>query len=177
MLFTEPSHNLQLRLRLDYLRFVGSVSGFRRRFGQTGATTVHRLLDRLAEMIAISDLPGLRRPDACALRVTAGPVPADHLHLGVVAEPCGEVFAFAPVVEMQWTVGGHVDQHRAVVTALAESEVVDSEDLHLADLRFRQGSDQPQQRVLAHGDADRGGHARSCPAGQGQSDPHQHPTQ
>ncbi|WSE00954.1 transposase [Streptomyces sp. NBC_01474] len=26
MLFTEPSHNLQLRLRLDYLRFVGSVS-------------------------------------------------------------------------------------------------------------------------------------------------------
>src|SRR5215475_1349474 len=101
--------------------------------------TVHRLLDRLAEigpqMIAISDLLGLRRSDACALCITAGPVPADHLHLGVVAEPCGEVFALAPLVEMQWTVGGHVDQHRAVVTALAEGEVVNAEDLHLAGLR------------------------------------------
>jgi hypothetical protein len=138
MLFTEPSHDFQLCRRLDHLRFVGSVCGFRRRFGQTGAMTVHCLLDRLAEigpqMIAISDLLGLRRPDARTLRLTAGPVPADHLHLGVFAEPRGEVCALAPVVEMQWTMGGHVDQHRAVVTALAESEVVDAEDLHLADL-------------------------------------------
>ena len=181
MLFTEPSHDLQLCRQLDYLRFGGGVCGFRRRFGQTGAMTVHCLLDRLAEigpqMIAISDLLGLRRSDACALRVTAGPVPADHLHLGVVAQPCGEVFALAAVVEMQWTVGGHVDQHRAVVTALAEGEVVDTEDLHLADLPGRAGPDQPQQRVLADGDADRGGQAGSCPAGQGQTDLRQHPAQ
>lgn len=119
---------------------------------------VHGLLHRLTEIgpqvIAIRDLPGLRCSDTCAFHVTAGPVPTDHLHLGMVAEPGGEI---APFVEMQWTVGGHVDQRCAVVATRAESTIVDAEDLHLADLGLGHGPDQSEQGVLAHGDASHGG--------------------
>ncbi|WSN62418.1 hypothetical protein OG195_42800 (plasmid) [Streptomyces sp. NBC_01362] len=92
----------------------------------------------------------------------------------MIAEPGSQVLAFAAVVEVQRPVGGHVDQYRAVVAALAEGEVVDAEDLHLADLRLGQSPDQPQQRVLSCGEADRGRQSGSCPAGRGQPDLRQH---
>lgn len=129
------------------------------------------------QVIAIRDLFGLRGPGPSALRVAAGTVPANDPHLGVIAEPGDQVLAFAAVVEVQRPVGGHVDQDRAVVAALAEGEVVDTEDLHLADLRLGQGPDQPQKRVLTYGEADRGRQSGSCPAGQGQPDLRQHPAQ
>jgi hypothetical protein len=75
---------------------------------------------------------------------------------------------------MQRTVGGHVDQHGAVMAALAEGEVIDAEHLDLADVRLGQRPDQAQEGVLAHGDADRGRQAGSCPAGQSQPELRQH---
>jgi hypothetical protein len=137
-----------------------------RRCGQAETTGVDALLDRLAKVgphvVAISDLLGLRCSDARTFCVTAGPVPANDLHLGVASEPGGQVLALAAVVEMQRTVGGHVDQHGAVMAALAEGEVVDAEHLDLTDVRLGQGPDQAQEGVLADGDADRGRQAGSC---------------
>ena len=93
---------------------------------------------------------------------------------GGIAEQGGRIPAFAAVVEVQRPTGGHADQHRTVAAAPAEGEVIDTEDLHLADLRLGKGPDQPQQRVLTHGEADRRRQSRSCPAGQGQPDLRQH---
>lgn len=182
VLLTQPGHDLQSFRGLHHLvlrrgRFV-AAGPYWSRFRQAGAMGVDRLLDRLAEVgpqvIAISDLFGLRRADPSALPVTAGTVPADDLHLGVIAEPGSQVLPVAAVVEVQRPVGGHVDQYRAVVAAPAEGEVVDAEDLHLADLRLGQGPDQPQQCVPTYGEADRGRQSGSCPAGQGQPDLRQH---
>lgn len=50
LLFMEPGHDLHPCRQLDYLRFVGGVCWFRRRFDQTGAMTVHCLLDRPSEI-------------------------------------------------------------------------------------------------------------------------------
>lgn len=114
---------------------------------------------------------------ASGICVTAGAVPADHLHLGVVAEPAGQGLTLATVVKVQRPVGSHVDQQGAVMPALAESEVIDAQHLHFADGRLRHGSDHAQQRVPAHRDADGGRHAGSRPAREGQADLRQHPPQ
>ncbi|WYB34013.1 hypothetical protein WJ438_01135 [Streptomyces sp. GD-15H] len=185
VLLTQPGHDFQFPWWLDHrrlrLRLVGRAGRSRRRFGQAGAMGVHRLLDRLAEVgpqvIAVGNLLGLGRPGPRALPVTAGAVPADDLHLGVLAEPGGQVLALTAVEEMQRTVGGHVDQDRAVVASPAEGEVVHAQHFHGADIGLGQGPDQPQQRVPAPTDADRGRQAGSGPAGQGQADLRQHPAQ
>jgi len=45
---------------------------------------------------------------------------------------------------------GQVDQHRAVLVAAAQRELIDAQDRHLADRGIRQGADHPQQRRPAH---------------------------
>lgn len=87
----------------------------------------------------------------------------------MIAQPGGQVLALTAVEEMKRTVGGHVDQDRAVMAALAEGEVVHAQHFNVAGLGLGQGPDQPQQRVPAHGAADRGRRAGSCPAGKGQA--------
>lgn len=182
VLLTQAGHDLQFFRGLHHLglrrRSVVAAGPCWRRFRQAGAMGVDCLLDRLAEVgpqvIAIRDLLGLRRPDPSALSVSAGTVPANDRHLGVIAEPGSQVLPVAAVVEVQRPVGGHVDQYRAVVAALAEGEVVDAEDLHLADLWLGQGPDQPQQRVPTYGEADRGRQSGSRPASHGQPDLRQH---
>ncbi|MEY9988373.1 hypothetical protein ABIE67_000405 [Streptomyces sp. V4I8] len=114
MLLTQPDHDLQLFRWLDHLGLHVQVAGAGgragRRFGQAGAVGVDRLLDCLAEvgpqMIAVRDLFGLGRPGPSALPVTAGAIPADDPHLGVITEPGGQVLAFAAVVEMHRPVSG-----------------------------------------------------------------------
>ncbi|MEV7075051.1 hypothetical protein [Streptomyces sp. NPDC093990] len=54
----------------------------------------------------------------------------------MIAEPGGQVLTFAAVVEVQRPAGGHVDQYRAVMAALAEGEVVDTKELHVACRRL-----------------------------------------
>ncbi|HEY4992538.1 MAG TPA: hypothetical protein VII33_10695 [Nakamurella sp.] len=98
-------------------------------------------------MPAVGDLHRIRRAVPGAVSVAAGPVPADHLHAGMSAQPVGEVAGFPAEEDVDRSVPvGQVDQHRAVVVAAAQRELIDAEDRHLADRWIRQGADQPQQR-------------------------------
>ena len=82
----------------------------------------------------VGDLHRVGRAVPGAVGVTARPVPADHLHAGVGSQPVGEVAGFPTEEHIDRPVpGGKVDQHRAVVVAAAERELVDTEDRHPAD--------------------------------------------
>lgn len=184
MLIAQPGDNLQLGKRLQWLRLRvrrDRRAGAGQRLGQPGAMDVYRLLHGLAEVLPqvepVGDLLGLRCPKPCALAVSTGTVPTDDLDLGVTTQPRGQVLAVAAVEHIERTMGVHVDQHGAVVTAFAEGEVIHPEHLHRTGLRIGQCSDQPQQRVPPHRDADRGRHPHSRPPGQGEPNLRQHPAQ
>jgi hypothetical protein len=104
------------------------------RLAEVGAVGVDRLFDRLAQVLpqveAVGDLYGARRAVAGAFAITARAVPADHRHLGMRAQPRGQVRAVAAVEELDRAVAGHVDQHGAVVTAFAEGEVAGTGHRH-----------------------------------------------
>ena len=58
-------------------------------------------------------------------------------------EPVGEVAGFPAQEHVDRAVpGGHVDQHRAVLVAAAQCELVNAQDRHLADRWIGQGADQ-----------------------------------
>ena len=137
----------------------------------------HGLAQVLPEVETVSDLHGLRCALAGAFAITAGAVPADHGHFRVAAQPRGQIRGFAALEQLDRAVRGHVDQHRAVVTALAEREVINAQHGHRPGHRFGQRPDQPQQRVPAHGHACGGGQADPGAARQRQRDLRQQVTQ
>ncbi len=97
--------------------------------------------------------------------IPAGPVSADHLHTlayppgrsrqilhtRVSAQPVGEDGGVPAQENIDRAVPvGQVDQHRAVLMAAAQRELVDAQNRHLADRWIRQAADQPEQRGPAH---------------------------
>ena len=121
-------------------------------------------------MEAVGDLYRLRRALAGAFAIATGAVPADHRHLAVAAQPPGQVRAVAAVEDLDRAVGGHIDQHGAVMAAFAEGEVVNAEHRHRPGRRVGQRLDQPQQRVPAHRHPRSGGQPHARAAGQRQPD-------
>jgi hypothetical protein len=100
---------------------------------------------------SIGDLYGVGRAVPSAIGVAAGPVSADHLHAGMQTEPTGEVVGFPAQEHVDRAMlVGQVDQHRAVLVAAAQCELIDAQDRHRADRWIGQGADHPQQRRPAH---------------------------
>jgi hypothetical protein len=168
-----PGDDLLFCRRLHHRR--RGLAGRRgRRFAEVGAAGIDRLLYRLAEVLpqveAVGDLHRLRRARPGTFAITTGAVPADHGDLAVAAQPPGQVRAVPAVEDLDRAVGGHIDQHRAVMAAFAEREVVDAEHRHQPGRRVGQRLDQPQQRVPAHRHPRRGGQPHACAPGQRQPD-------
>ena len=157
----------------------------RARFGggffQAAAVPGHRLFDVPGEVViqvpAVSDLDRVRGALPCAVGVGAGPVPADHLGSGVLAQPVCEGVRLAVVQQVHRLAGLRVDQDGAVVPAAAEREIIHAQDLHGPGLGAGQGHDQPQQAGPSRGQVQQGGQPRSGPPGQGQRDPGEHARQ
>lgn len=107
---------------------------------------VDGLLDRLAqihpEVKPVSDLHRVRGALPGSFAIAAGPIPADDLDLGMLPQPGCETVAIAVVEHLDRAVGGHVDEHGAVVAASPEREVVDAQHCHGPRRRVRQGFDQ-----------------------------------
>jgi hypothetical protein len=104
-----------------------------------------------AQVPAVGDLQRGRRSLPGALGVGAGAVAADHLGAGMGLQPGGEGGGVAVGQQVDRAAGGHVDQHRAVVVAAAEGEVVHAKHRDRLDLGVGQGADQAQQRAAAGG--------------------------
>jgi hypothetical protein len=78
----------------------------------------HGLPGRLAQVLPqvepVGDLDRLRGPGADAVGIRAGPVPANGLDLGVLAQPGGEGAGLAVGQHVHRLVGVHVDQDGVV---------------------------------------------------------------
>jgi hypothetical protein len=85
-------------------------------------------------------LGGLRCAGAGTVGVGTGPVPADDLHFGMGTQPLGEGFGVTAGQHVDWPVGGHVQQDRAVGVAAAQREVIHAQHGDLADVRLRHGA-------------------------------------
>ena len=117
------------------------VGGFGVGFWQVRAAGDDGFLYRVAQVLpqvkAVRDLDGIRCALAGALGVGAGPVPADDLYAGVVAQPLGEGFGLAVFQHVDGPVRVHVDQDGGVGMAFSFREVIDAKDGDLADPGIR----------------------------------------
>lgn len=127
------------------------------------------LVDGFAEVVeqvpSISDLDRVGRAGARTVGVGAGPVSADDLHLGMVAEPLGQRVGVAARQDLDRTVGGHVDQHRAVHVPTSEREIVDAQHRYRADDWLRHRAEQTEQGVSTGRHPQRRGEPGPGPAG------------
>ena len=105
-------------------------------------------------MPAICDLEGVRRAVAGALRVSAGPVPADDLRTWMRLQPRLQGRGLTVRQQVHRVPGADVHQHRPVHVPLAQREIINPEDLRRGgDLRLRQCHDQAQHGRRVYGDA------------------------
>ena len=160
--------------RLVRVRFGGG-------FFQAAVVPGHRLFGVPGEVViqvpAVSDLDRVRGALPCAVGVGAGPVPADHLGSGVLAQPVCEGIRLAVAQQVHRLAGLRVDQDGSVVPAAAEREIIDPQGLHGPGLGVGQGHDQPQQAGPSCGQVQQGGQPLPGPPGQGQRDPGEHARQ
>src|ERR1700722_15639745 len=139
---------------------------------QAAAVPAGGLLHLLAEVVpqvpAVGDLERAGGAAGGAGGVAAGPVAADHRGrgAGAASQPAGQDVAVAARQQVDDLVRFHVHQDGGVVLALADGDVVDSEDRDLARVRGGQCPDQPEQDVPGDGGAQRGGRPRPGAAGQ-----------
>ncbi len=140
------------------------VQGRRRGFGQAGVVGGHQPLDVVAQVVPQMPPVGDLHRAGSTIPGAVGPVPADHLHAGVGAQPAGEVLGLPALEHIHRPVAaGQVDQHRAVMMAAAQREIIHPEHPHPTDRRIRQPADYSQQRRPAHPHAQFGGQPRSRP--------------
>jgi hypothetical protein len=140
-----------------------------------GDGLLHVLGQVVPQMPAVGDLDRRRCPMPSSIGVGAGPVPADHLGARVLAQPPGEGVGFPVAQQIDRSVGGDVDQHRAIDAAAAQREVVHAEHGHASGLGIWQRPDQTQQRAAADRQPQRAGQPRPSATCQRQADRLQHP--
>ena len=172
-------HRVRRPERHDQVHWVAWVKAGVRladdRLGQAGMVYGDQPLHVPAQVVPqvppVGNLDRGRRTVTGAVRISAGPVPADHLHPGVGAEPAGEVSGFPTDQHIHRPVTvGQVDQHRAVMVPSAQRELIDTEHSDLPDRGIRQAADHPQQRRTAHRHAQLGSQPGSGPPCQRQPD-------
>jgi hypothetical protein len=99
---------------------------------QTASVTGHAPLDGFAQVLPqvepVGDLHRVRRSGTGALGIRSRPVPADHVHAWVRAQPVTQPVGIAAGQQVQRLTGFAVDQHGAVVLATAQREVVHAQD-------------------------------------------------
>ena len=129
-------------------------------------------------MPAISDLDRVRCARPGALRVVAGPVPADDPRAGMRLQPRLQRGGLPVRQQVDYVCGAHVHQHRPVYLALGQREVIDPEHFRRGrDLRFRRRRDQAQHRGRVHSDPEDPGQPGGGAPGQLQPEPGQHDRQ
>ncbi|MES5825573.1 hypothetical protein ABKA17_47645 [Streptomyces sp. RG80] len=103
-----------------------------------------RLLDGFNEVLpdvpAVGDMDCVRGADPSGLGVGDGAVAADHLDARMVDQPLGHRRSGPVGQQFDRLVRLDVDQDRAVVVPLAQSELIDSEDPRRVCLGFRQAA-------------------------------------
>ncbi len=153
----------------------------RRQLGEAGAVGCGALLDGLGQVLpqveAVGDLDGARCPGGGAVRVGAGPVPADDLDAGVGGQPVRQGLGVASFEEVERGAGLDVDDQRAVVLAAPDREVVDPEYPGRCRRRVGNGHDQPEHDLPGRRDGQAGGQPGSRPPGQRDRDAAEHPGQ
>jgi hypothetical protein len=85
-------------------------------------------------MPAVSNLHGIGRTLACAVRVGAGAVPTDNLYIGMIAEPLGERCGIAPQQEIKRAMLLHIHEDGPVGASFAPTPVVHAEDMGRASV-------------------------------------------
>ncbi|KQV94250.1 hypothetical protein ASD08_14580 [Streptomyces sp. Root369] len=125
--------------------------GCRERGPDTAVVGADRLLQGLGEvpprMPPVRDLFGLRGTGAGALRVGAGPVPADDLHLRVPAQPVGQRHGVPAGQHIKRPAGLQVDEDGGARIGLAQREIVHSQHSDLVRRRLGDSAKEMQEGV------------------------------
>ena len=85
------------------------------------------------QMPAVRDLDRVWRAVRGSQRVGAGPVPADHLHAGVLPQPPGEGAGLPVVEHVDGLAGIHVDQQGRIRVPASFREIIHAQHGDLAD--------------------------------------------
>lgn len=107
-------------------------------------------------MPPVGDLGGLWCSGTGGLGDPPGPVAADDSDLRMPVQPDGDGLGETVLQDVDGVAGLHVDQHGGVGAPLAFGPLIDAQHGDRADLRFGQGTDQPDQGVAGDGDAQQG---------------------
>jgi hypothetical protein len=122
-------------------RQLGRIGG--EDFGQHGGQI-------LQQMKAVGHLARRGRPHARRFRVRLCPIPYVHLDPRVCLQPLRHGRGFPVGEEGQGPPPFEIQQEGAVGVALAQGEIVYTEDLRRANRRVGGAADHPQQRVTTH---------------------------
>jgi hypothetical protein len=102
--------------------------------------------------------------------VGAGPVPADHLRLRMLGQPCGQRGGVTARQQVNDSALLAVDQDGAVVVATPDHEIIDTQHRYRMIRRIRQCPHQPQQGASAGHHPQNRGEPSPGPTGEGQAD-------
>lgn len=122
------------------------------------------------EVEPVRDLDCGGRPDPGALGEERGTVTAHDLDPRVFGQPGGDRARFTIRQQVSRPAGLDVDQYGPVDTALAHRVLIDADHPRDLWLGFREGVDQPQDRVPAHPRPEDIGQPGTGAAGQGEAD-------
>src|SRR5690348_6202507 len=98
-------------------------------------------------MKAIRHLQGLRGPSAGSLGIGAAPVPDYDLHAGMLLQPGRQRLALSVGQQVDGAALFQIDEDRAIVMALAERPVVDTEHARGGSTRRASAMQAPQQDI------------------------------
>jgi hypothetical protein len=134
-----------------------------RRDAQAAAVRGDHLAHRLGQVVhqvpPVGHLHRLRGAGGCALGVATSPVPANHLHPGMIQQPGGERARFTIGQHVNRLTGLHIDQDGGVAVTPPPGELVHPQHPRRRDRRVRHPANDPQKR----GAADRHGHPVNQP--------------
>ena len=128
-------------------------------------------------MPAVRDLDRVRCAVLGPERVGAGPVPADHLHAGMLAQPISQGGGLAVIQHVDGLAGIHVDHQSRIRMSAPFREIIDAQHGDLPDPGIGQRTYQLDQRVPAGTYSQQRQQPGSGPPGQGQRHQLQQPAQ
>jgi len=143
----------------------------------TGDCLLYRLGEVVPQVPAISHLDRAGCAAADGFGIRTGPIPADDLDPGMLAQPVGEGVCSPIRQQLDRSVGVDIDDDRPVDMPTAQREVVHAERRHHTDCAIRQRPHQSQQGVAGGAQPEPVGQPRPRPARQGQPDSRQHRVQ